>query len=276
MPCASSASSSGLRRSTRNEAPPRFASVIVTCVIVTASSDPYIRSAVASRIARLMTAGRTVRLLAEIDEEIRVDRHAPAGGVAVDHQHAAAVLPDVRVELVVPRGEQRGRDVEPLAVERELDHLRPAGDAPAVDDGGSVQQAAHPDLAGESRMRGVRDVVLANVSVQPVAEVEEPVVHRDQDHADQARHRDRPLRVAYVLDIDDLFPDPFAVPLVPMDDVGRERGADKTVARIRVVMEADFERHQPVLAQVHGLLDALALEIPEVDLAAVLEVADLL
>ena len=67
-----------------------------------------------------------------------------------------------------------------------------------------------------------------------------------------------------------------AVPLVPMNDVGREGGADETVARIRVVMETDFERHQPVLAQIHGVLDALVLEIPEVDLAAVLELADLL
>jgi hypothetical protein len=125
-------------------------------------------------------------------------------------------------------------------------------------------------------MRGIRDVVLADVAVQPVAEIEEPVVHRDQDHADETRHRDRPFRVAPVLDVDDLFPDPPAVLLAPMNDIGREGGADETVTRIRVVMEADFERHQPVLAQVHRLLDALSLEIPEVDLAAVLELANLL
>ncbi|HKN46107.1 MAG TPA: hypothetical protein VJW23_19515, partial [Propionibacteriaceae bacterium] len=41
-------------------------------------------------------------------------------------------------------------------------------------------------------------------------------------------------------------------------------------------METDLQRHQPVLAEVHGLFDALLLEIPEVDLAAVLELADLL
>ena len=87
-----------------------------------------------------------------------------------------------------------------------------------------------------------------DVAVQPVAEIQEPVVYRDEDHADQARHRDRPLRMAHVLDIDDLFPDPLAVALAPMNDVGREGGADETVARIRVVMETDFERHQELMA----------------------------
>ena len=82
--------------------------------------------------------------------------------------------------------------------------------------------------------------------------------------------------MAHVLDIDDLFPDRLAVPLVPVNDVGREGGADEAMARIRVVMETDFQRHQSVLAQVHRPLDALPLEIPEVDFAAVLELADLL
>jgi len=82
--------------------------------------------------------------------------------------------------------------------------------------------------------------------------------------------------MAHVLDIDDLFPDPLAVALAPMNDVGREGGADETVARIRVVVEANLEGHKPFLTQVHGVLDTLVLEIPEVDLAAVLELADLL
>src|SRR3954454_8362560 len=98
MPCASSASSSGLRASTRNDAPPRLASVIVPLP----SLEPDIRGAIAPRIPRLVTAGGAVRLLPEVDEEIWVDRHAPVLDIAVDHQHAAAVLLDVRIELIVP------------------------------------------------------------------------------------------------------------------------------------------------------------------------------
>ena len=61
--------------------------------------------------------------------------------------------------------------------------------------------------------------------MQPVAEIEEAIVHRQQDDADQAGHRDRPFRMAHVLHVDDLFPDPLAIILlVPVDDVGGERG----------------------------------------------------
>lgn len=42
-------------------------------------------------------------------------------------------LPKVRVELLVPGGEQRRRDVEPLPVEAELDHLRSSVDATPLD-----------------------------------------------------------------------------------------------------------------------------------------------
>src|SRR5687768_16661869 len=171
MPCASSSPSNGLCRSTWNDAPLRLASVIVTRSMFRASSGPYIRGAVAPRVARLVAAGGAVRLASEVDEEIRVDRHAAVLGVAIDHHHASAVVPDIRIELVVPGREQGGGDVEPLAVERQLDHLRTAGDAPAVDHRGLVQKAAHPDLAREPRLRGIGNVVLTDVPVQPVAEI---------------------------------------------------------------------------------------------------------
>src|SRR3954468_15190096 len=119
MPWASSSPSNSLCRSTRNDAPLRLASVIVTCSML----EPDIRGAVSPRIPRLVAAGGAVRFLPEVDEEVRVDRHAAVLGVAIDHQHAAAVVPDIGIELVVPGREQGGGDVEPFAVERELDHL---------------------------------------------------------------------------------------------------------------------------------------------------------
>ena len=63
---------------------------------------------------------------------------------------------DVRVELVVPTAEERVGDVEPLAVEAELQHLRAAGTVAAVHRGRLAQQPADPDLTGEFRLRGVR------------------------------------------------------------------------------------------------------------------------
>lgn len=48
-----------------------------------------------------------------------------------------------------------------------------------------------PYLSHQPGPAGVGDVVLADVSVQPVAEVEEPVVQRDEDVGDEALGRGR-------------------------------------------------------------------------------------
>lgn len=50
---------------------------------------------------------------------------------------------------------------------------------------------ALPHLSHQPGPVGVGDVVLADVSVQPVAEVEEPVVQRDEDVGDEALGRGR-------------------------------------------------------------------------------------
>ena len=75
---------------------------------------------------------------------------------------------DLWVELVVPRREQRGRDIEPLAIKRELIHLRPAGDFDAVDLGRFAQQALPSTPARSVPDYADRDVVLAHIAVQPV------------------------------------------------------------------------------------------------------------
>ena len=157
---------------------------------------------------------------AEINEEVFVDFHAAVFRVTIDHHHAAAIFSNLWVELIVPSGEQRGGDIEAFAVERELDHLRPTGDLTTVDFRRFAKQATHPDLAGELWIGRISDVVLADVAVQPVAEIEKAIIHRQEDHADQARHGDRPFGMAFVFDVYDFFLDPFAVILlVPVDDV---------------------------------------------------------
>ena len=113
--------------------------------------------------------------------------------------------------------------------------------------------------------------------MQPIAEVEEAVVHRQQDHRDHAGHRDRPVGMRLVLDVDDLLPLPLAgVVLPPVDDVGGERGAAEAVRACRIVVEAHFERNQPVLAEIERLLRRALLEIPQMDAAPILQMADLL
>ena len=122
--------------------------------------------------------------------------HAPAG----DGARACCVRVLVRCarawsppHLLVPGREERVGHVQPLAVQAELDHLRPATQLVALhrrDDrllGGVLREApqhpdaaagadgaAHPDPPGELGVRGVGDVVLRNVAAQPVGEVDEP------------------------------------------------------------------------------------------------------
>src|SRR5690349_11091737 len=87
---------------------------------------PDVGGAVAARVAHLVRPCRASRLLPEVDEEVRVDPQAPLLRVAVELEHDRALLAHVGVELVVPGREQARGAVEALAVERELDHLRPA------------------------------------------------------------------------------------------------------------------------------------------------------
>ncbi len=60
-----------------------------------------------------------------------------------------------------------------------------------------------------------------------------------------------------------------------MDHVGAERRAAESVGAVRVVVELDLERDQPVFAQIHGLDRHALLEIPEMQAATVFQMADL-
>ena len=106
-----------------------------------------------------MGARRAGRAFVQVDEEVRVELH-PAVRAAVHAQQPGAQL---GIELVVPGRVQRVGDVEPAAVERQLEHLRAAVElARAVD--GAPEHAAELELAGQLRVLGVRDVVLAQVA----------------------------------------------------------------------------------------------------------------
>src|SRR3954468_1635182 len=81
-----------------------------------------LRGAVAALEAHLVGAGGAGGAVVEVDEEVVVDLH-PTVGRAVDSQQPGA---QPGVELVVPGRVQRGGDLEPEAVQGELEHLRPA------------------------------------------------------------------------------------------------------------------------------------------------------
>ena len=140
----------------------------------------------------------------------------PPVGRAVDAQQPGAKL---GVELVVPARVERVGDVQPAPVERELDHLRSAAQL-AAGVGRLAEQPAEPQAAGQAGARGIRDVVLAQVAVQPVREVQEAIVHRDDHVGDQPRHApgQRPALELLVLDLDHWLDPEAAVRAVEAQD----------------------------------------------------------
>ena len=67
--------------------------------------QPDVGGHVAAWVAHFVAARGTVGLLSEVDDKVRVDAHAAALGVAVDHVHLPAFVFHAWVELVVPAGE---------------------------------------------------------------------------------------------------------------------------------------------------------------------------
>jgi len=71
-------------------------------------------------------------------------------------KHARAGAGHVGVELVVPGAVQRIRHVQPLAVEAQLQHLRPAFESAPLDRSLLAQNSTAPDLRRQLRMGGTR------------------------------------------------------------------------------------------------------------------------
>ena len=107
--------------------------------------------------------------------------------------------------------------------------------------------------------------------MQPVREVQEAVVHRDNDVGDQPGHssRKRPALELLVLDLDHRFGDETAVRAVEAKDVARQCRADEALLRVGIVEPADLEREQPLLAEIQRLHQASFREIPEMEPAPV-------
>src|SRR3954447_234131 len=206
--------------------------------------------AVAALEPPLVRSRRPARPVVEVDEEVGIDLHAAVRAAV----HLEEPRAQTRVELVVPSGVERVRDVEAAPVERELQHLRSAVQLPssiAV----APEQAAEPELPGELRVGRIRDVVLAEVAVQPVGEVEEAVVHRQDEIGDQPGQRERPALQLDTVDGEHLLRAPAAVPAVEAPHRARQRGADEALLGVRIVEPPHLERNQTAVAEVDRLLE---------------------
>src|SRR5215217_1739824 len=114
--------------------------------------DPDVRGYVASGVAHLVGADGAGGFSAEVHVEVLVDLHPAVLGVAVDLEQVRAFLGELGVELVVPAAIERVGHIEPLAVERELEHLRAAIQFVPRGLLALAEQATAPDLAGEARV----------------------------------------------------------------------------------------------------------------------------
>src|ERR1700733_11617294 len=85
-------------------------------------------------------------------------------------------------------GIERVGPVDALAVTADLDHLRAASVGVAVWMGRVARDAPDPNGAGELGFPRFGDVVLTHLARSPTGDVEELVVEREVDVADQRRH----------------------------------------------------------------------------------------
>ena len=79
--------------------------------------NPDIGRTISAGISRFMCTGRPVRLFAKVNEEVFTQCHTAILNIAIDDEHLATLVLDVRIELIVPSGKQRRRDVKPFAIE---------------------------------------------------------------------------------------------------------------------------------------------------------------
>ena len=111
-------------------------------------------------------------------------------------------------------------------------------------------------IGDEFGMSRIRHVVVAEVAVEPVGHEQILVVQGQDDVGDEAGDAagQRPALQLLVSHVDHLVRRPAPVVAVKADDVARQRGSDKALGRVRVVLPADLQRDQAVVADAAPLL----------------------
>src|SRR6266567_3097304 len=123
----------------------------------------------------------------KLDQEFFIE-FDPAIRVCIDLHHPA--LYTVGVELLVPRGVERVREVDALAVAADFDHLRTAVQSlpGLLRVSRSAYDATEVERAGLLRAYRIGDVILDELTGPPARNIEEAVVEGEVDVGDQGRY----------------------------------------------------------------------------------------
>src|ERR1700733_5136348 len=200
----------------------------------------------------------------------------------VSDRHDLGSWDAIGIELIVPGGIERVGPIDALAVAADLDHLRAARVSAAVRVGRASGDAADTDGAGELGLSRLGDVVLTHLACSPARDVEELVVQREVDVADQRRRRAKALQQRRQLlfgrrlrqDCRCLLDMELAVLAPPRPNRAFKIGCvnddtQKTVFADRVMRRADFERHLVIGAEIDRLHVAPRAQLPEMEMVAV-------
>jgi hypothetical protein len=114
----------------------------------------------ATWVTHLIGLCRISKFLAKTNVEMLVGLYVAVLSIAINLQEIGHGFGDLGVELVIPRTVERVSDVQPLAIEAELKHLRTAIEIMPQNPGCVSKQATAPNLPGQARMRGIADIVI--------------------------------------------------------------------------------------------------------------------
>src|SRR5258708_35291163 len=92
-------------------------------------------------------------------------------------------------------------------------------------------------------MGGITDIILADVAVEPVREVEVPVVHREQEVGDQRWNWNRPACQLHGRNTHDLIACPPAVGLGPVPLRATQCRPPEATRALRIMMRSDIQRN---------------------------------
>ena len=183
-----------------------------------------------------------------------------------------------------------------FAIQTHLNHLRPSMHAFSIHHEGwglreigcvltskfhrSIvdQASADKHLSDEFRVSGVRNVVLADVALQPITEVEEFVVHADQYVGCEGWHVRQCPAVHFQAGYGNHF---LCLPFVCSISVdakygGAQRAANKPNVGSRFMQESHFQRYVTVRAKVDGFDELFGTPFPKVKIVSVLSFSHVL
>src|SRR5581483_3745634 len=126
-----------------------------------------------------------------------------------------------------------------------------------------AQEPAEPELTGQPWMSGIADVVLTQVTMQPVGEIEKAIIHREHQVGNQPGHGNGPAFQLHRWDRDHIVSLPLAVLAMTVPQCTAERCPHERMGALWIMVEANLQRDQPVLTQVDALREFVRVPIPE-------------